>query len=125
MTFFKDLLSFSQILANAVFEDRGLLVMNLCNMQIPKRECTIYMDSSPLLYYHISFNAWLPKLKCSTTAQVFLQSIKRDFFSLIIQKKKMVNPVQNGRPRFSNTLDQYHICFPVLEAWVRVVLEAG
>ena len=78
MTFFKDLLSFSQILANAVFEDRGLLVMNLCNMQIPKREC-IYMDSSPLLYYHISFNAWLPKLKCSTTAQVFWQSKKETF----------------------------------------------
>ena len=120
MTFFKDLLSFSQILANAVFEDRGLLVMNLCNMQIPKRECTIYMDSSPLLYYHISFNAWLPKLKCSTTAQV-----QKEIFLNHSKKKKMFNPVQNGRPRFSNTLDQYHICFPVLEAWVRVVLEAG
>ena len=47
----------------------------------------IHMDSSPLLYYHISFNAWLPKLKCSTTAQIFLQSKKRDVFNHSKKKK--------------------------------------
>ena len=47
---------------------------------------------------------------------------KKTFLKMKKKETTLFKKVDLG---FLNTLDQYHICFPVLEAWVRVVLEAG